>query len=96
MTDNELLVARDAAWTEWNDWEYNEYYPRWYKKGNGWINPWGSLYELVEMQEKRRELYIKWRELHFECVDRKLPGMNEELLNRWHEMQTPNGRRYVR
>lgn len=96
MTNEELLQARDAAWIKWVDWEHEEYFPRWYKKGKGWINAWKGMDELREAQAFRKQLFKEWLALHFQCADLELPAMSTELRDRWKEVSTPNGRRYVR
>lgn len=96
LSDDALLESRDSAWTEWVDWEHSVYYPRWYKQHNKFINPWLTVSELKEAQRQRQEMFGTWLGLYFMCVTRGLPSMSSDIVNRWKEISTPNGRRYVR
>lgn len=96
LTDDALIEARDAAWVEWNDWEHADYYSRWYRQNGKFIDPWLTTDELKEAQARRKALFRVWLGLHFACIDRELPSMGKELWTRWHEINTPNGKRYVR
>lgn len=96
MTDEELLEARGEAWVEWIDWENTQYYPRWYKKGNNWINPWLTVNELLEAKAHRKSLAQAYINLTYQCHDRRIGPMSEELLSRWREITTPQGKRYIR
>lgn len=96
LTDDELLAARDQAFIDLGEWEYTQYQPRWYKRHQKWINPWISMDELLEAQKHRKELHSKWLELHIEAAKRGLKAMSDDVLFRWKEISTSDGRRYIR
>ena len=100
MISDEVIQARDDAWTEWSDWEYTEYLPRFYKhrvkSKLAWINPWTSMEERNKAEEHRQALYQKWLSLNAQVVLNGGPRMSPELVNLWKREMTLDGERWRR
>jgi primosomal protein N' len=98
MTD--LIQTREDARRAWQDFEYGEYRPRFYKEKKGRkmevVNPFESTADLLASQERLQALSAEYYEANKACFEAGLPEIDIRVVWSWKQVESPEGIRWVR